>query len=142
MSDLELSELNEVLRAYKVTMPWSDYVADTKQYLRRMTTLNARTNAFNDELDRLLDGTSVKGARMMAKYTERSASWNYAAQGRVATQKFIWITEEDERLCDVCADAAGTEGTLAEIADSQFGLPGQACLGGNECRCELVAINY
>jgi hypothetical protein len=139
---MDLAELNTVLRAFRITLPWADHVEDTRQYLRRMTTLRQGTNAFNDEMDRMLDLSSTAGARRAAKSAQRTASWMYAAGPNVATQKFIWINEDDEHLCDVCDDAAGTGGTLAEIADSEWGLPGTSCLGGNDCRCELMPVSF
>lgn len=148
MSKMELDQLKQVMRAYRIDLPWADYIDDNRQYLRRMSTLSARSNAFNDELDRMLDLSTTKGARMIAKHTQRSYAWQRAAGTNVDKQRFIWITDEEENefgqivLCDVCDSASGFEGTLEEIAGSEWGMPGQACLGGNECRCELMVIGY
>jgi hypothetical protein len=145
MSKLSVDQLKQVMRAYRIDQPWIDYIEDTKQYLRRMTTLPPGSPAFNAELDRLLDTSTRQGALMVSRYTERSASWMRVAADN-PKQQFIRITDEEENedgqvvLCDVCAEKAGLEGTLADHAAA--GLPGTDCLGGNRCRCELVPINY
>lgn len=55
-------------------------------------------------------------------------------------QELVRISEGDEHVCPVCQDLAGLEGPISVHEDA--GLPGSAsCLGGDSCRCQLVAVD-
>ena len=73
----------------------------------------------------------------MTRYIDETYSSLVAIDGDKATE-MIWLTEDDDAVCDVCAQNGGMIMTYAEW--EAVGLPGTTCLGGNRCRCDLIKI--
>lgn len=73
----------------------------------------------------------------MSRYIDQQYSTMIAIEGDKG-QTMIWLTEDDDRVCEACEANAGEVLTYAEW--EAVGLPGTTCYGGNRCRCDLIKI--
>ncbi len=100
--------------------------------------------------DRLIAAlTEIEGSRLGLTHLARAATRHYDTMlavcdpttGEVMVEQIlVRISEGDDGVCPACIDLAGLEGTIAEHESA--GLPGlDSCLGGDGCRCQLVAVD-
>ena len=139
MRNLSQSELLDVLEQYGVTEPWESMINDTRKYLQRMTSIPPGSDRWNEELNSLISTESRRGVLNLARRTQERFSTLDSIDGNV-NQELMWITVSDDNLCENCDERGGEIKSYSEW--TQVGLPGAAvCLGGDQCRCELVAVD-
>jgi len=139
MRNLSQAELFDVLEQYGVTEPWESMINDTRKYLQRVSSITPGSDRWNEELNNLITTESRRGMLNLARRTQERFSTLDAIDGNV-NQEMMWVTVSDDNLCENC-DARG--GRIQSYAQwTQDGLPGSAvCLGGDQCRCELVLVD-
>ena len=138
MSRLSRKELLDVLQHYGVTEPWESMRASTAAYLERVSNIVPGDPRWEAEMNALLGGEQ-RALLSLARRTSEKWGTLDAIDGNV-NQEMMWVTHTDDNLCDNCDDRGGEIKTYAEWV--QAGLPGAAvCLGGDQCRCELVPVD-
>lgn len=131
-------ELTYYLERFGIKEAWPQMRASTAGYVQRMTSMPPGSPAFMDEINRLLDAESKRGALSMTRRAYRELATIDALDGDVATE-LIWITDGDDGTCPHCESRGGDIGTIQYHAAK--GLPGPGvCLGGDMCRCQLLPI--
>jgi hypothetical protein len=136
--NLSVAELNDLLSRFGILDSWPQARVSTAGYVQRMSQIPPGSQAFKDEINRLLDERSKRGALGLTRRAYSELSLVDALNDDPNTE-LIWIADGDERTCAPCAARGGDIGTIAY--HSEKGLPGNAvCLGGAYCRCQLVPI--
>ena len=134
-----IEDLNDLLMRFNIVEPWPQARAAAAGYVQRMSAIPPGSEAFKDEIDRLLDFESKRGSLGATRRAYREYSLVDALDGDRMTP-LIWISDGDDGTCERCGARGGDIGTVAY--HSSRGLPGPAvCLGGDYCRCQLVPID-
>ncbi len=138
MSRLSQKELIDVLQHYGVTKPWEQMRLETSKYLERVSGIQPNSDRWKEEMNSILDHESTAGMRKLTKRVTENWSTLDSIDGNLQ-HEMMWITVTDDSLCIECEDNGGDIQTYEDWAIQ--GLPGAAvCLGGDECRCELVPV--
>lgn len=138
MSRLSKKQLTDVLQHYGVMKPWDSMIADTSKYLERVSGIVEGDPRWKQEMDALL-GSEQRALVSLSRRVSEKWSTLDAIDGNVK-QELMWITHTDDSLCENCEDRGGEIKTFEEW--SAEGLPGASvCLGGDQCRCELVPVD-
>jgi hypothetical protein len=138
LKSLSVSELNEYLTRFGILEPWQQAKLSAAGYVQRMSAIPPGSQAFKDEVNRLVGFDNPRGALGMVRRAYRELSLVDAVSG--GSREYIWISDGDDGTCDRCSERGGDIGTLAYHAEK--GLPGPAvCEGGDFCRCELVPVS-
>lgn len=138
LGNLSLRELQELLEFYGIQAPWGTLVTRAGEYVTRMTELRPNSPEWFAERDRLLDRESRRGALSLNRRIAQTWSSLDSIDGNI-NQEMIWLTEGDDHVCVNCEANKGEIKTWAEWQRS--GPPGAAvCLGGDQCRCDLIVI--
>jgi hypothetical protein len=135
---LTYEELIDLLQYYGITASRAALMTRAQLYITRMTELRPNSDAWRDEVNRLLDSDVRNG--MLGRNRRVVQSWSALASidGNI-DKTMIWITEIDESVCVNCEANAGLEKTWAQWQID--GPPGAAvCLGQDRCRCDLVVV--
>jgi hypothetical protein len=138
MKDMSASELIDTLQRYGVVASWDSMRADILVKNAKLAKLASKTE---EELARRADYEADRELLGLCRRTQENYTTSMAVDGE-EQQLLIRLPEDYDpaRICDICADLAGTIGTMAE--QEEVGLPGEAsCLGGDSCRCTLVAVD-
>ena len=139
MKDLEAAELVDLLQRYGVVASWDTMKADI---MTKNAKLSKLTSKFTEaELEARAEQEADRELLGMCRRTQENYTTSMAVDGE-ESQLLIRLPEDYDpaRICDNCADLAGTIGTMAE--QEAVGLPGgDSCLGGDSCRCTLVAVD-
>jgi len=107
------------------------------QYLARfdITTSNPR---YLEALEQL--GTESNQQRVLvaqARRTAQRAELIEATGGDFSTN-VIYVNDDDP--CDPCESLNGLEGPLSQF-EANNEMPGDVCLGGDNCRCRFIVAN-
>jgi hypothetical protein len=138
MLALDKADLLEVLSRFDIVDPAEALRADVMGYLSRFPRLAEDPERMAAEVERLLSLEERRGLLGITRRTQERYTTLQAVQGDEA-QLLIRISEGDTHVCEDCAALEGAIGTYSEHA--AIGLPGaQTCLGGDYCRCQLVAV--
>ena len=138
MAQLEAWELVELLQRYGVLASFDKMRSDIMAKSAKLANLSGRL--WEPELDRIATAEAKGELLGLARRTQENYTTALAVDGD-ETKLLIRLPEDYDpaRICENCADLAGTIGTIEEQA--AVGLPGSAsCLGGDYCRCTLVEI--
>lgn len=131
--------LSDLYKRFGITEPWPQMKMSTAAYVQRMTSIPPGSDAFKEELNRLLDIESKRGALMMTRRAYREFSTIEAMEGNTATD-LIWVADGDDGTCSRCGNRGGDIGSIQYHAAQ--GLPGPGvCEGGDLCRCMLLPID-
>lgn len=133
-------QLSKILKQFGISKPWPQMKMATAAYAERMMTIPpGNPGALQDEIKRLLDFESKRGALGAARRAYREYAMIEAMDGDVQTD-LIWISDGDDGTCERCAARGGDIGTVQYHAAQ--GLPGPSvCQGGDYCRCQLLPID-
>ena len=137
---MDNKQLAKELERWGVVDAWPQMRASAAGYLQRMTSLQPGSDTWNAELDKLVNKDSRRFLLGANRRVMREYGVLNSLDGRDAeTAEFVRVSEGDEHVCDGCDPLAGMIGTMKEHAEA--GLPGpRSCLGGDNCRCELVLV--
>ena len=139
LNELDPGELSRLLKRFGITQPWPQMRASTAGYVQRMSQIPPGSDAFLEEIERLLDSESKRGALSMTRRAYRELSTIDALEGETESE-LIWISDGGEGTCTRCNARGGEIGTIQQHAAK--GLPGpMTCAGGDLCRCTLVPID-
>jgi hypothetical protein len=131
--------LCEILEHFGVTEPFNNAVGRALYASTRLQALPPGSPEWDAMADKLIDqyvGSELVGAVRQVNQTYSSL---VAIDGDPSV-KMIWLSEDDDRTCDPCAERAGDIKTWAEWQAE--GAPGPAvCEGGSRCRCDLIVID-
>jgi|TARA_Y100000310_G_C20445386_1_gene698143 hypothetical protein len=139
MVDLSDLELLDVLEQYGVIAPWNEQQQKALDEIGP-TLRNAAVGSdeFWNSLNSTVDISSRRELRRLTRRTSQQWSALTAVDGNL-NQEMAWITIGDIASCDPCNGRGGEEASYAEW--QILGPPGASvCLGGDDCRCELVKI--
>lgn len=137
LKNLSLGELNALLDHYGIQPYWGALQTQAMGYVSRMTEYRPGSEEWREAVANLLDRDSSRGALGMNRRIAQAWSSLDAIDGDV-NKTMIWLTENDEDVCDPCEERGGVEMTWAEWQIA--GPPGTVCLGGSYCRCDLVVV--
>lgn len=139
LKNLEIGELAQLYQRFGIVAPWTQMRVATAAYVQRMTSIPPGSDAFKDEINRLLDTESKRGVLSMTRRAYREFTTIEGMQEDTTTE-FIWISDGDDGTCERCSARGGDIGTIAYHAAQ--GLPGAStCSGGDMCRCQLVPVD-
>ena len=138
MRELDNRTLYDALREANALKSFDQHVADSMQYVSRMTNYKPNSPQFVNAVNDLIDKDSKRAIQTMNR---RSVERIYTARqidGDMST-RMAWIVEGGSNTCSECYARAGQILTYAEWESE--GLPGEeVCLGGGRCRCHLHAV--
>jgi len=138
LKGLSVAELNEYLTQFGILEPWQQAKVAAASYVQRMSPIPPGSQAFKDEIDRLVGFDNPRGALGMVRRAYRELSLVDAISG--GSREYIWISDGDDGTCDRCGSRGGDIGTIAYHA--RKGLPGPSvCKGGDHCRCGLFPVS-
>jgi hypothetical protein len=132
----QVAKLNQIFDAYTGRDP-IDARQATAKWLERfnITTSDPR---YQVEFDRLIEsGASNKAVLAESRRAGERSELLHAADGNLDVN-CVYVNE-GENPCEECAAIGGEEMTLAEFEDANM-MPGDRCLGGDNCKCVLIPI--
>ena len=131
-------ELYNALQEAGALRSFDQHVADSMQYVSRMTNYPENSTQWKAAVNDLIDKDSKRAIESMNR---RSVERLYVQQqtGGDPQAMMAWIVEGGKNTCSECARRAGVIMSLAQWEES--GLPGEeVCLGGGYCRCHLAIV--
>jgi hypothetical protein len=138
LKGMSVSELNAYLERFGILEPWQQAKVSAAGYVQRMTSIPPGSEAFRDEVSRIVGLDNPRGALSMTRRAYRELSLVDAVSG--GAREYIWISDGDESTCARCGSRGGDIDTL--VGHAKKGLPGPGvCEGGDYCRCELVPVD-
>lgn len=139
MLELTDDELIELLQRYGIVDPWEQISGDAAALVARSKNLQ-NPDIFAEENRSLMERMTKRATLSLARRTQERYNTLVILDGRPNVELIRIPDDYDpDRLCERCEALAGTIGTYAQ--HTEVGLPGSAsCLGGDYCRCSLVAV--
>jgi len=137
MLSLSKADLLNYLQRFRVIDDWPRLVTEAQAYNARMSALSPDSPDWEDQIRNLVSTESRRGLLGLTRRMSERYQTLEAMDGDPTTE-FVRISEGDSAVCEVCQDLAGSIGTYAQHMQNA---PGAAsCLGGDYCRCVLVAV--
>ena len=138
LSNMDNTELYNALREFEALRPIDQAIADSMDYVSRMTSYKPGTPQFKRAVNDLIDANSERAVKGMNRRSVEQIHSYREADGDLKSL-MVWIGEADAKACDFCRINYGEVKTYGEwIAD---GLPGtDVCRGGDYCRCHLASV--
>lgn len=136
MRGMSTAELSNVASRFGYVQGLENDMAIHAGFLQRFN-IQPGDPRWDAEMGNLKDniGRSLLGhTRRLAQRHEQ-----ITAIGGNMNQRVIYINESEEP-CDECEPLGGQEGTYAEFV-AEGKLPGDRCLGGNNCLCTIMAVD-
>jgi len=135
MKGMSVGDLASTCERYGYVDSIDARVDMNKEFLRRFN-IGEGDPRWGPEMDRLRDKQQVA----MLGHTRRLATRHETLRGSGGdlNARFVYINESAEP-CDECAPLGGTEMTYREFAENGM-LPGDRCLGGDNCLCTLMRV--
>lgn len=131
-------ELYNALVEAGALRPFDQHVADSMQYVSRMTSYKPGSPQFKAAVNDLIAKDSKRAVQTMNRRSVERLYVQHQIDGDVSTP-MAWIVEGGSNTCSECSARAGEIRTYAEWEAD--GLPGEeVCLGGGRCRCHLHAV--
>ena len=131
-------ELYSQLLDYGAILPAEQTIASAQGYVARMTNYPPKSVQFKEEVAKLIDVNSKRGLQGMNRRAVAQISM-VSEIGGDPKKLLVWIGEGGNNVCSNCASRFGEVKTYEQWENE--GLPGASvCLGGDLCRCQLVAV--
>jgi len=116
-----------------------EWIERQKKYLARFGITPDDPARWGREMDRLCGPESQRRLLGQARRVQENFS-SLASVGGDLDTVTIWVAEGDSNTCEECIAQAGIEMTMRERLQGDI-LPGASvCLGGDNCRCTLAAV--
>jgi len=138
LRNMSNTELYNTLLDAGALRPLDQHVADSMQYVSRMTSYKPGSTQFKAAVNDLIAADSKRAMKVMNRRSVERIYVQRQADGD-PTKRFAWIVEGGPKTCSECVFRAGQIMTLEEWQSA--GMPGEeVCLGGGYCRCHLAVV--
>jgi len=139
LEQMSNKELYSTLQEYGALRPFDQQIADSMQYVSRMTTYPPGSDQWTGAVNDLIEKNSKRAIEMQNRRSvERIYSFR-SADGDMRTL-MVWIGELGGHTCQYCPSYYGEVRSYGEWIESGI-LPGASvCAGGDRCKCHLEAV--
>lgn len=138
LREMDNTELYDYLREYGALRPTEQVIADSAQYVTRMTQYRPGSNEWKSAVNDLIDPNSKRAVQGMNRRSVQRL-YTFRESGGDFNKLMVWIGEGDPNTCDPCFDRFGEVKTYGEWLEA--GMPGASvCRGGDRDRCQLMAL--
>lgn len=135
---LDNADFIDSLQDSRMIGSWGAQQARHLANAERMLELEPGSDHFRDEKSSAIGAVAGLGILLLLRRASQQYTTLVEVNGNDETL-MIWITEDDEAVCENCDPRGGMIHTYAEWR--ALGLPGSAvCLGKDRCRCDLFKI--
>lgn len=132
----QVAKLNRLFDTYTGRDP-IDARRATARWLERFD-ISKNDPRYEAEFNRLLDaGASNRAVLAEARRAGERSELLWASDGNL-DENMVYVCEGDNP-CPECLELGGEEMTLAEFENAGM-MPGDRCLGGDNCKCVLIPI--